>query len=335
MKKLFKTSIFLLIIVLFFQSCSEDEQNQETEDTQITPTSLEEKIIATATSFSDFNLINSLNCIDFGNILAHFSNPEGDSYGTSILSLEDWDTQYNAFKEMAFQNTGIQFSDEDFIIDAMTVDEHPAGEIFFYGEYVYTKEQFLDYYEDCYYDGVDPLINNKVFLSEINFDCDGIVNYFVGQDSLFPGEEKQLSDGLNDVENQLSLYNLNNNTTYTTDDIYIYGIKIALTNSPELLLFNRIYLLNYFENCQINRDNNENDCLNFLYPISVNQINLPLEETIIIENDEELATLFNTEEIELELIYPISLVDINGNTTQANNNNELDTILGNSFNYCQ
>ena len=60
MKNLFKTSFFLLLTTIFFQSCTSDESGTDTvsEEQKIT-TELTEKIITTATSLNDYNFFVS------------------------------------------------------------------------------------------------------------------------------------------------------------------------------------------------------------------------------------------------------------------------------------
>ncbi|WP_405605708.1 hypothetical protein [Polaribacter sp. Asnod1-A03] len=344
MKFIFKTSVFLLLTAIFFQSCTDEQEVEDTEDTQTISIELTEKIITTATSLNDYNFFVTnaakTNCNLLSITSGYFNNPEGDYYSfvftntdvfTNTETLDMWLTRYNNAKQEAFNATGVTFSDEDFFISYIS---NPTG---FSG--LSKRESMLDYFENCEF-GFGDTTEYGLAFSDIPDNCNintGNITVFIYDDISIPSASVYdfTTTSLFLVEDLLANYNLQNNTNYGLENLKIYGFQYATPNGEELSLYTTKDLKNYFENCMLSRDASENDCLNFSYPLEIKRINLQLDETVTIENNEDLLAAFTTQGDELEFMYPINLIDLDGNMIEINTNNALDAILDDSYNYCQ
>ncbi|MCG1037142.1 hypothetical protein [Polaribacter sargassicola] len=338
MKFIFKTTILLLSIAILYQSCTDESQVEKVEETQTISADLTEKIIASATFINDYNFFVSnaakTNCNLLSITSGYFNNPEGDYFSfifSGTESLNMWHTQYNEAKLQAFNETGVTFSNDDFFISYIS---NPTG---FSG--LSKRESMLDYFENCEY-GFGDTSEYGLAFSDIPSNCDintGDVTVFIYDNISGTGGsvDNFTTTSLFSVENLLANYNLQNNTNYDLENLKIYSIPYLTPNGEEVELYETKYLINYFENCMLSRDASINDCLNFVYPLEIKRANLQLNETITIENDEDLLAVFSIQDDELEFVYPINLIDLDGNTIEINTNDSLDAILDDSYNYCQ
>lgn len=327
MKTFFKSSFLILLTAVFFQSCTSSESDEELVSSEIeTSTNLAEKIIATATSKNDLSIVNP-ECAPttFGQsslLFCYFRNPKGDYYKTSI-SLSQWEERYQEKKELAYEETGIRFTDDDFFIEFVLVQV----------TFIIKPEKIINYFETCEYGSSDKFSddpNFKVSVSEINFDCDASVIAYVDGNPLFSREKINLSEGVSFIENELIIYNTDNSTSYSLDDVYISNLYYTSPSGTEGYSIKREEILNYFDGCSLERDINDNDCLNFVYPLQVNRSSL----ATTIENDEDLATTFGNNADELTFVFPINLLGQDGTVLTINTNEALETALDSSATYC-
>ena len=339
MKNFFKTSLLILLTAVFFQSCNTNESDEELVSDELTiTTELADKITATATSLNDYNFYNknaNLDCTY--TFYGSFINPEGNFYDTDWIIVGSTylpqNTTIEEEKTRAFEETGIQFTYEDFFI--RTIIDNTSN-------YGIDREDYLDFFADCNYDNEkNPSEEIGLPLSNVNFNCNNTsVVYMVGSLYLFDyplGEyarvKTSLNDGLLAVENQLIIFNDYHNTTYTLDDVHISGLTYTSPTGREGYLFTRKRMLSYFENCSLARDVNDNDCLNFVYPLEINRINSASEEIISVNNDDDLVAIFNTTG-ELTFLFPINLLGQDGTNLTIETNEELENALDASATYC-
>jgi hypothetical protein len=335
MRNFFKITAFLFLIVMFFLSCTSEEEieNIVSEEQKIT-TELTQKIITTATSLNDYNFFVSNATKSSCDILSitsgYFNNPEG-SYSSFVFndteSLDMWLTQYNDAKLQAFNSTGIEFSDEDFFISYIG---NPSG-IFSLEK----RESMLNYFENCEFNFGNTTDYGLPF-SDVSSNCNNndnaLINIFLYNED---GTSIYSFNSLDSVVDSLASYNFQNNTNYGLENVLVSSI-LYFNGTSEVNLLKTEDLLNYFENCMFSRDATDDDCLNFVYPITVNRFSLQLEEVITtaIENDEDLASAFGTDVGELNIIFPINLLGANGTVLTIENNEALEDALDNSSTYC-
>lgn len=331
MKNFIKTSSFLFLIVIIFQCCSSEESEVEiTSSEQVISTNLAEKIIRTSNYMNDYNFLAyeaAKSSCEFPSMRCYFSNAQGDYYlfNTYAESLNDWLSIYNEVKVQVLNITGIAFSNEDFFIDQMDLE---TG---FFG--MSTREEFIEYFESCYDGGFGVTVQYGIPFSEEYLNCNSSeMNLVLSGESIRATGTQDLSA----IQEFLLGINANNNTNYNLEDMAVSSILYEDIYNQEEYIFETEKLLNYFDDCLFNRDISNNDCLNFVYPLEVNRFNLELEEVIttIIENDETLAETFGIDIGELGFVFPIVLLDGNGSVVNIQSNDELESALDNSINYC-
>ncbi len=333
MKNFLKTVILLFLTTVVLKSCESNETVEDIiSDEQSITTDLADKIIATATT-----IIRDIDLINFGcnaTLIGYFRDYQGEQISFTI-DLENWDNGYPELKQNIFLEHGFEFTDDDFFLTA--VDISLGGQ--WPTEILYEREQWINYFEDCSYDGTitNTSIVEKVYISEINYNCSGSVTYLADGNIVIPDViTSSLSSGIGYLEDLLGLFNLNNNTNYTIEDVYIEQLTYVSLTGHYNSTYSREDMLNYFEDCVLNREPNTN-CLNFVYPLKVNRFNLQLEEVITttIENDEDLTTTFNTDIGELEFVFPINLLGQNGTVVTIDTNDALEIALDSAATYCE
>ncbi|WP_405605706.1 hypothetical protein [Polaribacter sp. Asnod1-A03] len=326
MKNIFKTFVFLSII--FFQSCTDNQEIENVKDTQIISVDLTGKIIGTATSSKDLNLINSdcfssIGAINTPILQGYFLNNQGDYYPALPKMDENWENNYQESKNDASQQVGVEFTDEDFFIRNI-IQNDKFTEIF-------GHDNIVDYFDDCNFNGdlKRTYFDNSVPISEVNFNCDAVVTYILNNKTILnPYTPGSLDKGLSSVESLLTIYNTNNNTNYTIDDVSVCDVIYSSTTGNTAGVLNtREQILNYFEDCSYERD--IDDALNFEYPLEIKRVN----NIVTINNDEELITIFSINPEELVFEFPISLLGENGTILQVSTNDALEDALDNSHVY--
>ena len=331
MKHFFKTLFIVTLLLGVFQSCSSEETSTETISDENISSSLASKIILTATSTNDFRLIN-FDCNE-ADLLGHFLNNEGDFYGEFAVKVSDWDAQFLAAKQKAYSDTGIQFTTDDYFLDII----FGTSAVVLQG-----KENFIKYFDDCSFEGdvKVPSVTESLALSDINYNCSGRVKYHIGDipgDKVFLTEDPvSLSGDMAAAEEVLSGYNTVNNTTYALDQVRISTVEFLSPGETASRAIWKTEMVNYFEDCKLDRDINNNDCLNFKFPFVMNKINLKTDENIpvTIANDSELNEDFFNQFENLTINYPLTLVTINGYEVVVKSNKELEHTLTNSTDYC-
>ncbi len=329
MKTFFKISLSILFTAIFFQSCTD---NLDIVDTQTINTNIIDKIIATATSTKDLNLINS-NCfspvgtIDAPSLQGYFLNNQGDYYPALTKMDENWENNYEESKNYASQQVGVEFTDEDFFIrNIIRFDNFTE---------IFGHDNIVDYFNDCTFNGDSKrtYLDNSVSIAEVNFNCDAQVTYILNNKTILnlytPGS---LDKGLSPVESSVTLYNTNNNTNYTIDDVSVCDVRYSSATGV-VVLNTRTQILNYFENCSYERDINDNDCLNFVYPLEINRINQQMNEVVTLENDEDLVNTFSTSAP--AFIFPINLLGANGTLVTVDTIDALEIALDSAATYCE
>jgi len=331
MKNFIKTSAFLFLTAIMFQACTSDESEEEiTSSEQAISTDLAQKIITTTDYINDYNFLVSKSAessCEFPSMRCYFSNTEGDYYifNTYAESLDEWLSTYNEVKLQAFNIAGVAFSNEDFFIDQMDLE---TG---FFG--MSTREEFKEYFESCYDGGFGVTVQYGVPFSEEYLNCNS------SEMSLALSGESINATSVQDlpaIQEFLQGINASNNTDYNLEDITVFGIFYENIYGDNEYIIETENLINYFDNCLISRDVNNNDCLNFVYPLEINRFSLELEEVITttIENDETLAETFNIDIGELGFVFPIKLLGGNGSVVTIESKEELESALDNSNNYC-
>ena len=145
------------------------------------------------------------------------------------------------------------------------------------------------------------------------------------------------------IETEEDLDELQNLFYDFDDDLldFIFPITIIFNDYTEVVIENEDQLNNYIIACSSDEDD-VIDCVDFVYPISFSVFNsqFNLIDTVIIDNDEALYIFLDElEENENALIvslnYPVTLQYANGNTIEANTNEELADIIAATEDDCQ
>jgi len=352
MNNFIKKTTFLLLLAISITSCNSCENTEETiSDEQVISSELNDKIIATAKSTNDYNLLN-FDCFSSGQLNSnssldgYFLNHKKESSKSFLLSTNDnWTENYQAIKDSIFNTTEIQFSDEDFHIYGFTLIENNNL------IRLLTRESYVDLFEDCSFDGTlinnfytfytDNFTSNFLNINQINYDCSNnnvSTSYSIIENgnlitSLLDNDN--ISNGSTVVENKLAIYNNENNTSYTLNNIYFNTLSFTSSNGTDVLLSKKEHILNFLEDCSYERIFEDYDVLNFVYPLQVHRFSLELEEVITyeIETNEDLIEVFSEDIGELTFEYPINLLGQDGTVLVINTNEELETAFNNSLDY--
>ena len=112
----------------------------------------------------------------------------------------------------------------------------------------------------------------------------------------------------------------------------VFPITIILSDYDEIVINNYDELYAFVEECLgENEDDDDIECIDFQYPISVSIFNSNFDfiETVQINNDEELYEFI--EELEggvfASLNFPVNMVLADGSTIEVNNNDELQAAI--------
>lgn len=123
---------------------------------------------------------------------------------------------------------------------------------------------------------------------------------------------EQIFDAIDDDENLLEI---------------IFPITITKADYTEVTLNNLTDLRALAQECKEGGDDDDIECIDFVYPITFFTFNINLEQTgnVVIESDKDLRVFFNgLEDTDLVSIdFPISLKLYDGTTLQVNSNEEL------------
>ncbi|MDO5971462.1 hypothetical protein Q4Q35_16770 [Flavivirga aquimarina] len=327
MKHFFKTLFITTLLFGTFQSCTSDETITETISNEKISSSLLDIIYVTAETKNDYNLINFDCEVD---VSGGFLNSQGDYYGGIYIEASSWnDELMSAALEQAYLYTDIWFTKDDFSILYIT----PSV---FFGEVYFNKNDIIAYFEDCSFEGDTKTFpeTEPVKVSDVNFNCSGTVHYYIDElannATLFTLE---IDEGVEAVEDALSLYNDINDTVYVLDDLRSGYVTFTSPGGTSSLALGKTQIMNYFEDCILDRD--YNDCINFKYPFVINKIDLQTDDIIPVTVTSD-ADLFqqNFTDVNITIDYPITLVTLNNDTILVESNEELENVLTNSADYC-
>jgi hypothetical protein len=124
------------------------------------------------------------------------------------------------------------------------------------------------------------------------------------------------------------------------DDIinFVYPISIQFQNFSTLIIQDADDFEDVIEDCGEDDDFDEIDCIAFNFPITINVYNAnnQLAETVTIQNNADFYNfLDNLDDSELiQIQFPVTLIDPNGNSITINNNNELEDAIENLMDDC-
>ncbi|TGV01097.1 hypothetical protein [Flavivirga rizhaonensis] len=334
MSHFFKILFIVVCLLGVLQSCSSEETTIETISREDRISSdLVTKIIKTTTSRNDYSLIN----FDCENVLiaGDFINSQGDAaehtFNTSFWNDE---LMLDALKGI-FSETQIRFTKDDFHIEIIADFGTNGPGI------LNTRDNVIDYFEDCSFEGNTTFFHPEpVTVSEINYNCSGNAKYFIGQ-NFFPDvyiteDAIPLNGGVDAVQEALSAYNLANNSTYSIEELKVSQVNFTSPEGTDSRAIGKEEIMNYFEDCMLDRDINDNDCINFKYPFVMNKINLQTDEIvpITINNDSELNQDFFGQFENVTFNYPLTLITLNGDEIVVTSNKDLEKALTNSADYC-
>ena len=134
-------------------------------------------------------------------------------------------------------------------------------------------------------------------------------------------------NGLEDLELIESIFEEFNNDEDVLE--FLFPITIIFSDYTEVIIEDIESLESYIEDCVNEPEIDE--CIDFQYPISFSIFNTEFDiiDTVGIENDEELYQFLETLEddsggvVLASINYPVTLVYVNGETTEVNTNEEL------------
>lgn len=119
---------------------------------------------------------------------------------------------------------------------------------------------------------------------------------------------------------------------------FLFPITITFANYTTAIITNSDQLEDVIEDCGEDNDNDEIDCLNINYPITIFYYNAGSQSptTITISNDSDLYNFFEDfdDDDYATINYPISVSDANGSQVIINSNSELETAIEAAENYC-
>ncbi len=314
-------------------SCSSDEVIEKSISThQNISSDLMNKILETAISVNDFNLINK-DCIE-PIIVGHFINKEGNYYGPFIIPMINWEMNYMASKLEAINMTLVKFTDDDFVIDFFYTDLQQGGFA------INKREDYIRYFEGCSFQEFnDDVVKVTLDLTDINFSCSGEAYYYLELGhfdySNLTEHPISLAEGVVAVEQALSSYNQTNGTSFTPIDVKLLALRIESSDNGVSYLSGTSQLIDYFGDCKLNPIY-YSDCINFVYPFNINKINLQTDDivSITLTDDNHLIQEFFGGNGNFTIDYPITLLTVNGNNIILNSNSELEETLTAPSRFC-
>jgi hypothetical protein len=106
---------------------------------------------------------------------------------------------------------------------------------------------------------------------------------------------------------------------------WIYPIRVILANHAEVVLSNSDDLEDIQDNCIEGGDDEDIECIDFVYPIRLSVFNnrTELASTELIFSDKEMYRVFNDPDQVISIEYPISLIDLQAAVTVIGNNEQL------------
>ncbi|AUP77452.1 hypothetical protein [Flavivirga eckloniae] len=339
MKYFLRTLFFIALFLGVLQSCSSGETSTETISAadKISPDLLD-SIIFTASYVSDYNLIN-FECQDNVTIISYFLNSQGDYSLGPTIKIPFWsDESMSTSLKQIYADTGVIFTKDDFrimYVAALGSNNNPGPGL------INSRKNFIDFFEDCRFDGdikFFPEYEPAAKVSDINYNCLGSARYYIeGLDNSFIADNIPLSSGVSAVMQALQTYNEAKNTQYTIDQLRINQVDFISPGQTESRALGGEQIINYSENCALDRPKEMNDCINFKYPFVFNRINLQTEEIIpiTVTSDKDLIqNLKKGGNENLTITYPITLETLNGDDVIVTSNDELKNALDNSSFYC-
>ncbi|TGV01096.1 hypothetical protein [Flavivirga rizhaonensis] len=333
MKHIFKTLFIVTFLLGTIQSCSSNDETTQTisDEVKISP-NLASYISLNALYKNDYNLIN----FDCENVLVAggLLNSKGDYYGDVNFNTLSWnDELMSEVLEQAYIDTEIRFTKDDFSILYIA----PST---FFGDIYLNRKDITKYFKDCSFEGdtkASPEIE-PVKVSDINYNCSGTVKYYI--DGLINSTSFiiSLNKGINAVEEALLLYNKVNNSQFSLDNLRANYVTFTSPQGTSSRAIGKNQMVNYFDDCILDRPEQLNDCINFKYPFVFNKVNIQTEEIIpvTVTSDSELFQTFNpVDNHYLTIDYPLTLITLNGDEIIVTSNKELEDTLTNSADYCK
>lgn len=124
------------------------------------------------------------------------------------------------------------------------------------------------------------------------------------------------------------------------DDIvnFIYPITIRFQNFQTIVLNNSDALDDVLDDCQEDDELDEIDCIQVVYPVSINVYNtsLQLAETVVIQTNAQLFNFLNNLNSNqlIAVQYPITIINSNGQNVVVQNNTQLLELIDDSIDDC-
>lgn len=126
----------------------------------------------------------------------------------------------------------------------------------------------------------------------------------------------------------------------TDDDIveFLFPITITTADYSEIVINNKEELRKAAEECIEGGDDDDIECIDFVYPITLYTFDINKQKTgsVVVENDKQLRRFFaNLEDNDLvSFDFPITLKSYDGTETVVDSNAELATALENAKEMC-
>jgi len=117
---------------------------------------------------------------------------------------------------------------------------------------------------------------------------------------------------------------------------WLFPIEVILYDHTKITLENEDELEDIQESCIEGGNDSDNECIDFIYPISVQVYNVNTENFEIIElkSDFETFNLFSTEDLIATIDYPIELIDFTDNISTIFSSEELLNVISQNDNSC-
>ncbi len=143
-----------------------------------------------------------------------------------------------------------------------------------------------------------------------------------------------------DAKEDLKLIKQLFNEVEIDDDILeiIFPIQITLSDYTEIIINNKEQLRQKVEECIEGGDDDDIECIDFVYPIVVYSFNIDLQQTgnVTVQNDMQLRRFFAERDDDdlLSFDFPITLQLYDGTKLSVNNNAELANAIETAKNKC-
>ena len=147
-----------------------------------------------------------------------------------------------------------------------------------------------------------------------------------------------IEEQLIQISSREDIEEIKQNYFHLRDDIDIsYPVTVSFSDYSELVLTNADELEEIQEQYNTTLEDDDIECLNFIYPIEITLYNTLYQssETVVVTNDYDTYSIFSDmDNLVLEISFPIQIESLNQDTITIHNNDELEDEIEKIIDNC-